>query len=426
MTHSVPTAGAPFEPRPNPRAARRSALGLGIRRVFEVVTLISCAITWQNWQISVATATAEPPGRLPAVPGQHPYLTSISCLRPATCWAIGQTDHGAFALHLSAGRWTYAHVPAPKGLAPVGNGPVPSLSCVSDSDCWAATGTFADPATAPPSRNVVFHWNGSRWSLFPAPSPRATRSSPPNDALQSTACPTTSTCLAVGYLNTNQMALRLFRGRMWRVTHLPTSPPIGVRSLVGVTCVTERDCWAVGARFPKSGVGGYCGTTGLNYILHWDGRRWSDTSVPSPSRCTNGLNAVACASAKACWAVGGNDAGIEALQWTGRSWRTIPIPSPVSMPLLILNDMACPDAHTCWAVGEYSTSSGSANAIFEYSSHRWRVPHGIPQPPGGINSLQGVACGGPTSCWAVGNAQPTGKLEPEVIHWNGVRWSLVH
>ena len=62
--------------------------------------------------------------------------------------------------------------------------------------------------------------------------------------------------------------------------------------LFGVTCVSARDCWAVGARTPGAKV--------VTLIEHWNGSKWSATASANPSGSPHAtLDAVSCARASA-------------------------------------------------------------------------------------------------------------------------------
>jgi len=358
-------------------------------------------------------------GRLPPIPGLGPHLDSISCTAPQSCWAVGDTSRGLFALHLERGRWSYVAMPTPHGYT---RSQGPWVSCVSDGDCWAAGGTDYDPIEISPSRNVAIHWNGVRWRLASVPSPGYRDAT--YDALESISCPTARECWAVGYRNGYQSALR-WDGRRWTVSTVPLAhvPAADSADLESVNCVSPRDCWAVGTRTAGSGEGG-CGSTGeLNEVLHWDGTRWAIFNAPSTSSCTNDLGLVSCVSARSCWATGGTENQNSALHWNGRRWQFEPIPSPGVSDLDLILGLDCPSAGTCWAVGTRGSQTGeSVNMILRYRSGRWRVIQ-PPQPPGRGNELLGVACGGPTSCWAVGYTQQ-GNFRAQVLHWDGRRWSV--
>jgi hypothetical protein len=93
--------------------------------------------------------------------------------------------------------------------------------------------------------------------------------------------------------------------------------------LDGVACTAASDCWAVGTF--ADGSGGM-----RNEALRWDGKQWLKVFTPNPGgkgATAQRLAAVACASAKDCWAVGSyipamaTGASNQMLHWNGRKWK---------------------------------------------------------------------------------------------------------
>ena len=100
--------------------------------------------------------------------------------------------------------------------------------------------------------------------------------------------------------------------------------------LNGVYCTSAANCWAVGNL--KSG------DATLNQVLHWTASgKWRRVIVPEPggraSGDNNNLNAVRCASARDCWAVGdyqpqGSARLDQLLHWNGKKWSVVSAPAP--------------------------------------------------------------------------------------------------
>src|SRR5438105_12938109 len=68
-------------------------------------------------------------------------------------------------------------------------------------------------------------------------------------------------------------------------------------NLLGVTCVSASDCWAVGSYVAGSGAP-------RTLIEHWDGTAWAIVPSPNTSLPNNVLSGVTCVSWSDCWAVG--------------------------------------------------------------------------------------------------------------------------
>jgi hypothetical protein len=103
---------------------------------------------------------------------------------------------------------------------------------------------------------------------------------------------------------------------------VPAVPSPGHSSrLNGVFCPSATSCWAVGTY--------YNGRAELEEALRWNGTKWSRVTVPSPGGTGPGdfsrLDAVHCATASACRAVGsakalGGSELNQALRWDGSTW----------------------------------------------------------------------------------------------------------
>jgi len=87
-----------------------------------------------------------------------------------------------------------------------------------------------------------------------------------------------------------------WNGSRWSTVHVPS--PTNTATLSGVACTSSRDCRAIGNYFDGAG-------NLRNQALHWDGQGWLRVRMPGPGHDESGLNAVACASGKSCWVVGG-------------------------------------------------------------------------------------------------------------------------
>jgi hypothetical protein len=124
--------------------------------------------------------------------------------------------------------------------------------------------------------NQTLHWNGSKWTSVTAPNPGGT---------------------STGFFN----------------------------DLFGVTCTGTSNCWAAGYYgFISGGIGKI-----LNQLLRWNRSTRALVTTPQPGGQANDdeneLQAVRCASASSCWAVGRKFSATttttnEALRWSGSSW----------------------------------------------------------------------------------------------------------
>jgi hypothetical protein len=121
--------------------------------------------------------------------------------------------------------------------------------------------------------------------------------------------------------------------------------------LHGVSCLTARDCLAVG--FDANALNG----AGGPLAEVWNGTRWRTIGVTLPAGATSGiLPGVSCvAAARRCVAVGQCDKGIGnqfalADTWNGKAWTLAQLPAPPGGGTA-LHGVSCTSAARCvaWA-----------------------------------------------------------------------------
>ena len=161
-------------------------------------------------------------------------------------------------------------------------------------------------------------WSGYRWRLRPVPHPTH-----PDTSLDAVSCSSAGHCLAVGFPVAGaapfaDLAALWNRGR-WRRLTIEGHPSQGFATNA-VSCPTTTSCVTVG----YSLVNGHPGA------LRWNGR--SLTFLPVAGPFAGHLYAVSCTKPAHCIAVGGSAApgasthnGALAELWTGRRWRLLPI-----------------------------------------------------------------------------------------------------
>ena len=132
-------------------------------------------------------------------------------------------------------------------------------------------------------------------------------------------------------------------GAGWHVSKSYPSAPYAN----GVACPSTTTCYAVG----QNASGGVILATSNS------GTTWTSQSVPSG---TNVLNGIACPSVTTCYAVGGYNsvsygiAEILATSNSGTTWTSQSVPSGSSDLIAV----ACPSVTTCYAVGQNSSGGG--------------------------------------------------------------------
>jgi hypothetical protein len=289
------------------------------------------------------------------------------------------------------------------------------------SRAWAA-GTYAFGQTS--IGGLLLHWNGIRWQRVPSPNP-----GPTNTSLSAVTAVSHTDAWAVGrYLGARfpfgRNLILHWNGTKWR--QVP-SPHLGGRraasSLGGVAAISRSNAWAVGS-------GSYDSAT---LILHWNGNAWK--LAPSrPGPIYGELRGVAVVSATDAWAVGDTtgpdpvgDSVTLIAHWNGRAWKQVPSPNPETG--LYWNDylygVAATSATNAWAVGyaNYFPQGGEGPLVEQpvpadvpiiahWNGARWKLVPG-PSP----NDLYALTAVSATDVWAAGSSG--------ILHWNGTRWKQV-
>ena len=261
----------------------------------------------------------------PNVDRRDTGLTSVSCTSATLCTATGryQSGLGAPAAEQWNGtKWSVQRVPAPQTTTGAG---LTGVSCTSGSACIAVGSDGTALAEA---------WNGISWSIQPVTTPPGTFGS----RLTGVSCSSASACMAVGHYavdtdNDSAPLAEEWNGTSWSILPAPVSPGApesfgGGTFLTGVSCTSASACTAVGNYFNRSGD--------LSTLAEaWNGTSWSLQPTPdAPGSTDNFLLGVSCTSPTACTAVGYNQKPGSftehrlAEAWNGTSWSLEHPPAP--------------------------------------------------------------------------------------------------
>jgi hypothetical protein len=389
-------------------------------------------------------APALPGARAIPEPGTDSALLGVFCTSPANCWAVGGYSPTGQAglnevLHWNGTAWTQVTVPSPGGSATGDSSFLLGVRCAGASDCWAVGVTGQSGAA---ELNQALHWNGTKWSVVPTPSPGGLLAGDASQ-LNEVVCPSATNCWAVGAYGTQATGILFvnqvlhWNGHRWALVPVPN--PGGTANgdenqLNSVRCTSTANCLAVGT------AGALVPFAMLNEAMHWDGRTWSLVSTPNPGGTSPGainqLSGLGCTGPTNCWAVGSYgsfDAETsfnQAMHWNGTAWTQITTPQPnsTSQQLLFVN---CQSGFNCWAVGDYGRISGTTGVIFDQALHwdgaTWTqvdTPELGGAANGDENHLRAVRCTSATNCWAIGFVRnPGGVPSGQAMRWNGTTWS---
>src|SRR5262249_36078950 len=210
-----------------------------------------------------------PPGRAgPAAQAPNGMLVAESCPAPGTCMAVG-SSHGpagrsmALAELWDGSAWKALPTPNPSD----GRGSVlTAVSCKSTSAC-TAVGSYrnGEGTAATPTE----FWNGTAWRIQPSPDPAGSFGS----YLTGLSC-AAAPCTAVGYYQNqsyqdNPVAIaESWNGTVWTLHPAPVAGAVQSQ-LDAVSCTGPAACVATGS---------YDNSTGNQHVPlaeAWDGTNWS-------------------------------------------------------------------------------------------------------------------------------------------------------
>lgn len=201
---------------------------------------------------------------------QHPptgpdyALFGVSCpkAKRTVCVAVGQGKTGeALAERWNGKTWSIQKTPTISRGQP--DLVLNSVSCTSPGSCDAVGSRSTETSSAGTPRVVAVaeRWNNTDWKLWSVPTPAKSGEAVLNGASCAAAA---NACEAVGYHETSHLLTMadFWNGHSWKQQTTPNPP--GASSFRGVSCVSERDCVAVGATLSEV----------------WNGKTWTIHSTP--------------------------------------------------------------------------------------------------------------------------------------------------
>ncbi len=320
-------------------------------------------------------------------------LDGLTCLATTNCWAVGSevVGHGVTAIidHSNGTAWSSIGAPV---IANQYSG-LGDVTCTSATSCWAVGGAIA---TTPPfhERTLIEYYNGASWTVFSSPNPHG-----PHAGLASVACPSATSCWAVGTslgASRYRTLVEHYDGTDWKIVRSPNRS--GENNLNRVSCLSVVDCWAVGSYGQ--------GLSNPTLIEHYDGRAWSIVKSPNPIDTQHDiLSALTCVSATSCWAAGysvnGTTDATLMEHYDGVVWSVVSS-ADTGKPQNVLDAVTCVTGSACWAVGYGGDNSSDFQTLVEYyDGTAWSIASS-PNASVANNELLAVTCNSTTLCWASG------------------------
>ena len=251
-------------------------------------------------------------------------------------------------------------------LVPSGDDPkmtqLAAVAAITPDDVWAV-GSTSRTGEGQPTETLVEHWDGTSWSIVPAPDV-GNLTAAGGDRLTAISAASSDDIWAVGYVGSPvigwnpsypgagpevsvQTLTEHWNGNAWSIVNAPDVADLdglsGWDELTGVVAISSDNAWAVGATlWPLAEDNGYA-VVAQPLIEHWNGQAWSISAsvdpeaVPpawalasptyvsppanAPAVGSSALGGVTARSATDVWVVGEYDVGI--LSYPPSPWETL-------------------------------------------------------------------------------------------------------
>jgi len=346
---------------------------------------------------------------VPTAPGTlFGHLNSVSCPAASSCFAVGEQDSPGHVFKVierwNGKKWTAVKSPSQSGAI---SSSLSSVFCKTASSC-VAVGQYN---TLTVTRTLILHWNGKVWSQKSSPNPP----NMPVSLLSGVYCTTTTDCFAVGsaFVSTADSSaqstlIEHWDGVSWTIVPSPNQPSAFDSQLAGVACPSPTTCYAVGSYEIQNLTN--------TLVEAWDGATW--TIMPSPNPAANVFNSLAgvsCMGVTSCFAVGSGHGSLT-MQLSDAGWSIVTSPNPTGETAVALAGVSCPAASRCFAVGDQLKAHVFQRLVEMWNGSAWSVV-GVPVPSKTKSSnLDGVSCATPTNCFAVGDFRFGRSRRPLLEH----------
>ncbi len=167
-------------------------------------------------------------------------LQGVTAVDKDTIWTVGYTGTTTLVMRPAGDDWKV--VASPNRCA--GHNTLRGVAGAAADDIWAVGGCKEDANTViAPSQPLIEHWNGTAWSLVPAP---AALDQLPDALLTDVAALAKDNVWAVGSYQGGALLLH-WDGTAWTGSTLPNADPAQVFTAGHMAVVSLDEIWLVGA-----------------------------------------------------------------------------------------------------------------------------------------------------------------------------------
>ena len=307
----------------------------------------------------------------------------------------------------SSAGWTVQ--PAP--MLGAGDNTYGSVAAVSKNDVWAVGNYLPDAAgsNGDATLSTAAHFDGTKWTWTP------TVNSGPNFTTLFGVAATPGHAWAVGVALDAKFeahsVVESWNGSRWTIAPAPrldTSRDL----LFSAAAVSADDVWAVGDQQSEA-TGKFSAL-----IEHWDGKRWTVVRGPDVGSSGSHLYGIAAAGPSNVWAVGQrNDQGSDlplVEHWDGRRWSVVDVPSAGVTGALLQGVTVTADGQV-WAVGQTDDAAAQAFPFVEYLAGGAWYASKVTSIAGPFSDVTGVAVS-QGAVWLAGSYfDPVGGTELTLV-----------
>ncbi|HTW97879.1 MAG TPA: IPT/TIG domain-containing protein [Acidimicrobiales bacterium] len=373
---------------------------------------------------------------LPANAGSPPNfrLTSWHLACPTTTWClltgIDETESQLYLAVVdtwSSGTWSSQLLPVPGGAVPFDATPE-AVTCTAASQCTIVGVYYTSSATSA----LVDTLSGSTWSETELTSPPT---ADPDPVLSAVSCASATFCVAVGENQTTAVdvyepIVAVGSGTSWSIAAGPESSGMTTASLTSVACPSTTSCVAVGSE-ESSNENTYGLIDTYSSVSGWSAQEAAVSGgLTSPGKyySVSFLDAVTCPAAGTCFAAGWFDTTSYAQyplvdKLVSGTWSGINAGTESSSVQSALVSISCASTTECAAAGSWNApSNGESNPLFEtWNGSSWALKPGAePSNAGTVaagdesSTLDQVSCAS-TTCVAAGNYETSTSVTDGLI-----------